>query len=81
MLTRDVAAVPKIHGLVTRKPRQGDGGRLVQAVLRHHPTVCVGAHPTAVGFYRKLGSVQTADYPSTPSEVAMIYPRAPAESR
>lgn len=67
-------AVPKIHGLVVRAPRQGDGRRLVQAVLRRHPTVWVGAHPTAVGFYRKQGFRPTTAFPSTASEVAMVRP-------
>lgn len=65
-------AVPKIHGLVVRTPGCGDGRRLVQAVLNVYGTVWVGAHPTAVGFYAKLGFVRTLDFPSTPSEVAMI---------
>lgn len=64
--------VPKIHGLVVRTPGCGDGRRLVQAVLDAYGTVWVGAHPTAVGFYAKLGFVCTPDFPSTPSEVAMI---------
>lgn len=57
---RHRGTVPKIHGLVVRTPGCGDG------------TVWVGAHSTAVGFYAKLGFVRTTDFPSTPSEVAMI---------
>lgn len=64
--------VPKIHGVVVRTPGGGDGRRLVQAVLNVYGTVWVGAHPTAVGFYAKLGFRHTQDFPSTPSEVAMI---------
>lgn len=69
--------VPKIHGLVVRAPRHGDGTRLVRAVLQQYPTVWVGAHPTAVEFYHKLGFSRTDAYPSTASEVAMLYSSLP----
>jgi GNAT superfamily N-acetyltransferase len=65
-------AIPKIHGLVVRTPRQGDGRRLVEAVLGCHPALWVGAHPTAVGFYHKLGFRHTTQFLTTPSEVALL---------
>ena len=71
---RHRGTVPKIHGLVVRTPGCGDGRRLVQAVLNVYGTVWVGAHPTAVGFYAKLGFRHTTAFPSTASEVAMVRP-------
>ena len=66
--------MPKIHGLVVREPGQGDGTRLVRAVQRAHPRVWVGAHPSAVQFYLKLGFVDDPSHPATPSEVPLCFP-------
>ena len=63
--------MPKIHGLVVREPGRGDGTRLVRAMLGAHPRVWVGAHPSAVQFYRKLGFVEDPSHPTTPSEVPL----------